>query len=268
MKPLKGYYSLIQYCPDRSRQEVANIGLVVYVPEIHFLSAKLSRSNARMRHFFGHNSIDNQRINFLKSSIENRLTIEKDRFTSFDDFEKFVNTRANELILTTPRPIKIGDPQQDTNALFQELIGERARARTSRKLFPHLDHTFRDRLKDRMHFDLSVEVPFANRTIQIPYAYRNGVNNLIRPQAFGPNAADTGLRLAAEGELLQKYPEENAEPRKLILLPKIERVTAPALLRSSLTELFNRFDIRTVWEDQLERFEAEVEKEAHPHTEL
>ena len=267
MKPLKGYYSLIQYCPDRSRQEVANIGLVVYVPEIKFLSAKLSRSNARMSHFFGRTSIDNQRVNFLKTSFENRLTIEKDRFTSFDDFEKFVNTRANELLLTTPRPIKIRDPQQDTNALFQELIGERARVPKSRRLFPHLDHTFRDRLKDRMRFDLSVDVPFANRSIDIPYAFRNGVNNLILPQAFGPHAVDTSLRLAAEGELLQKYPEAKGEDRKLIILPKIERVASPAPLRSSLTELFNRFEIRTVWEDQLDRFEAEVEQEAHPYTE-
>ena len=37
MKPSKGYYSLIQYCPDLGRLEAANVGVLLFCPERGFL---------------------------------------------------------------------------------------------------------------------------------------------------------------------------------------------------------------------------------------
>ena len=39
--PTRGYYSLIQFCPDTCRLEVANVGVVLYCPEVSFLISKL-----------------------------------------------------------------------------------------------------------------------------------------------------------------------------------------------------------------------------------
>ena len=39
MTPLKGYYSIVQYCPDLNRGETANIGIVLMVPDRGYLRA-------------------------------------------------------------------------------------------------------------------------------------------------------------------------------------------------------------------------------------
>lgn len=261
MKPIKAYYSLIQYCPDRSRNEAANIGLVLFSPETNLLLSKLSASNDRISRFFGRNNYNPNRINFLKSSIERRLNIEKERLTSLEDFKKFINTRANDLLITNPRSVKVSDPEKQLDELFMDLVGGRSKSKKARKLFPCLDKIFKNKLKDRMSFDLSINVPFANRTLHIPYAYRNGVRNFIKPYAFGPNGMDTGLKLAAEGELIQKNPD-NGEDRNLIILPKLQNVQNSKVFRSSLSQLFYKFDIRTIWDDQIDSFADEVVQQA------
>ena len=48
----KGYYSVVQYCRDRSRLEAANTGVLLFCPELGYLQARTSRDNARIRRFF------------------------------------------------------------------------------------------------------------------------------------------------------------------------------------------------------------------------
>jgi hypothetical protein len=37
MQPIKGYCLLILYCPDLSRLEAANVGVILFCPEAHFI---------------------------------------------------------------------------------------------------------------------------------------------------------------------------------------------------------------------------------------
>ena len=37
MKPSRGYYCIIQYCPDLGRLEAANIGVLLFCPDRGFL---------------------------------------------------------------------------------------------------------------------------------------------------------------------------------------------------------------------------------------
>jgi len=43
MSLTKGYYSIIQYCPDPSRLEAVNIGVALFCPELRFLRARFGR---------------------------------------------------------------------------------------------------------------------------------------------------------------------------------------------------------------------------------
>ena len=52
MTAIRGYYSLIQYCPDRSRLEAANVGVVLFVPDRSFFKARISPNNEHVRRFF------------------------------------------------------------------------------------------------------------------------------------------------------------------------------------------------------------------------
>ena len=75
METSKGYYSLIQYCPDLARLEAANIGVILFCPERGFLRAKTAQGNDRIRRFFGSQDNDWTQINAVKNAIINRLEV-------------------------------------------------------------------------------------------------------------------------------------------------------------------------------------------------
>jgi hypothetical protein len=126
--PAKGYYSILQFVPDLERTEGANIGVVLFCPEKGFLKAQTVRGNDRVRKFFrirGYADLDIERINAYKTAFEERVNIETVRIYSLEDFRHFVDTRANHLLLTAPKPIKVINPQEELQALFERLVGGR-----------------------------------------------------------------------------------------------------------------------------------------------
>ena len=50
---IRGYYSIVQYCPDPSRLEAVNIGVALFCPEIKFLKASFGRRKTGVKHLFG-----------------------------------------------------------------------------------------------------------------------------------------------------------------------------------------------------------------------
>ncbi len=124
MKTVNGYYSLIQYCPDPSRAEAANVGVLLFCPELKFICATLSKGNDRVAKFFGRDSFDPVRLNQLKRSIEARLIEDKDSFQTLDDVMGFIKTRANEIRITKPRATKLTNPEDKLSSLFEKLVRE------------------------------------------------------------------------------------------------------------------------------------------------
>jgi len=120
MSQNKGYYSLIQFSPDPSRLEAVNIGVVLYSLSERKLLIRISRSNQRIRKFFGNQ--DWRFLNRAKAAIANRLRSEY--FPSLEDLEAFISRRANAIQLTAPRPMRISEIQQDVQNLFDRLVGE------------------------------------------------------------------------------------------------------------------------------------------------
>lgn len=121
--PCRGYYSLIQYCPDLGRLEVANIGVLLFCPERQFLKAMTTQSNARIIQFFGQKGHDWVRIDAFKKGLEYRLTLENASIKSLEDLHRFIDQRANLLQITSPRSMKVTRPEEDLKALFEELVG-------------------------------------------------------------------------------------------------------------------------------------------------
>lgn len=75
MNPSKGYYCLIQYCPDLGRLEAANVAVLLFSPERHSLKAKTSCNNRRMIQFFGSEGHDWIRINSFKNGRAGRVAV-------------------------------------------------------------------------------------------------------------------------------------------------------------------------------------------------
>jgi hypothetical protein len=263
MEETKGYYSIIQYCPDFSRHEMVNVGVILLVPEKHFVAARTSGTNSRARKVFGQGSFDPARLNFAKSSIEKRLQIDKDRLIKLEEFERFADARGNDLVITKPRPVRLAEPEQELDHLFSELVKHRE-GRKKQPVFPLLDKALRDlRFEKRIEYNKHVDVPIVGRKLQIPYAFRNGTYNLLKPQLFTHDAMLVGMQLAVEGDLVQSC-SGNGVDRKLIVIPKIEGASRPQKARQALAGLFQRYGIRTVWEDEFENFTTEVDREARP----
>src|SRR5436309_3227189 len=106
VKPTKGYYSILQFVPDPDRGEGANIGVMLFCPEIGFLRAATVESNDRVRRFFGpdlEDEMDLDRVNTLKAAFEEGVETVEGSLHNLEDFENFITARANQLLLTPAR---------------------------------------------------------------------------------------------------------------------------------------------------------------------
>src|SRR5579872_5748385 len=118
MPDMSAYYSVIQYCPDRSRAEAANVGVLLYVPGRGYLKARLSAGNDRVRRFF--EGTDVESINASKKSFQARIQRASDEITSVSDLEHFIASRANDFLLTAPRPMRVStDFDGELGVLFR-----------------------------------------------------------------------------------------------------------------------------------------------------
>lgn len=263
---MKGYYSLVQFCPDMSRLEAVNIGLLLFCPDAQFIGAQTLQNNKRVKSLF--RGVDEVALDAAKQSLEARLRVAKADFKSIEDLQRFVDTRANELRLTTPRPVKVENPQQELEKLLLELVGKEATAtRRPRAKFERLDSLFsRLAQENRAQRDVTVTVPITGRQLKVPYAYQNGTFNLVQPQMF-KHDEDTAIKvadhLATQGRLIHVYGDSGTSTKqKLIVVPQFEqeREVSPNGLLDKLDKLFVAHDVKLVRD--VDEFADQVAHEA------
>jgi hypothetical protein len=184
MNVVKGYYSLIQYCPDLSRLEAVNVGVLLFCPEPHFLTARTTDSIKRIRRFFGSEDGDFQQIKAEVSAVEDRLTTAGDHIHTTQELDRFIATRGNAVQLTPPRPMKVVHPVQDLEALFQRLVGGKAgpRRQGGQSLALKLKEVLTEQsVAPFIKTEVPVAVPTLHETLTMPFGFQNGRFNLIQP---------------------------------------------------------------------------------------
>lgn len=214
MKPAKGFYCLIQYCPDLGRLEAANIGVLLFCPGPHYLKALMSRNNRRINRFFGSEGHDWARINSFKKGLEDRLSVEACEIQTIEQLEKFIAQRANLLQITPPRPMKVTDPEADLQELSKELLGESTHHTSTRTLRHLLSQKFSaPEVEKKIRRDIKVRVPILEKEVEIPFGFQNGRFNLITAVRFEASNPEqtvvTACKYAVEGRSL--YEDENAQ---------------------------------------------------------
>jgi hypothetical protein len=121
-----GYYAVVQYCPDASRQESANVGVILLVPSLNYIGGVEDPTNARAHRFFGHQITDWSFFDMSKKQIFDRIVKDKNYFRHESDLERFSTTRGNSFILTLPKPVKVDKaPFLVLSELFDELVKEK-----------------------------------------------------------------------------------------------------------------------------------------------
>jgi hypothetical protein len=259
---MKGYYSLVQFCPDMSRLEAVNVGVLLFCPEGGFIEARTLHHNKRVTKLFS--SVDEIALDAAKRSLEARLQVARANFKSVEDLQKFVDTRANELRLTPPRPVKVENPQQELATLLEELVGKEPTKQKRLKLrLPQLDALF-DRLcnEHRAERNVAIKVPVTNREFTVPYAFQNGRLNLVKPQMFPAienDALNATLKLAAQGRLIHEFPD--GKEKQLVVVPDFGTDAPADSLRRKLKQVFTTHSVEFV--EDLDEFILKVEQEAH-----
>ncbi|MEZ4651953.1 MAG: DUF3037 domain-containing protein [Candidatus Eisenbacteria bacterium] len=259
----RAYYSVIQYCPDASRMEAANIGVFIAVPEMRFVRAKTSHGNDRPRRFFQLSTAERERLNAAKIAIERRVESSSEQFLRIEDVVRFVGSRGNEITLTPPRSMLVDDPERALDRLFAELVGGRPR-REARRLKPILDRVFRrPGVEEHVEFNGVFEIPVVRRELRVPYAFQNGRLNLVLPQEFTsrPAALDKAMKLAIEGDLLYRETEYGVQ-RQLVVVPYTR--TSACQIPPEVDTVLGNYKVRVVHEEQIDDFSREVEKTIRP----
>ncbi len=162
MKPQPGYYSLIQYCPDAARSEAVNVGVALLCPGLNFLDAALTDNPERAVRLFGKDAVQPQALRAAKEAIKARLTQGSDRPMTLEDFQKFIDTCANDIVLTNPRPMKLlREAPLELASLFEQLVERRVAKRTRvGRLAPELEEMFRT----LVHEGRAADSPGSHRT--------------------------------------------------------------------------------------------------------
>lgn len=219
MNQHKGYYSLIQFCPDPSRLEGINIGVLVYSSETGKLEFRLTQSNQRIRKVFGQ-----QDWNFLdrvRESVQSRLQLEK--FETVADLESYISKRANVVQLTPLRSLKIGEIEQDASALYQRLVEPESVERRPRIATYLSKKLVEAGVEGLVKKSISIEIPTFKQPIRVPYGYQNGRFNLILPIQFNSDREDFLTKAgknAIEGQLLYQHPDPQLGALRLVVIAK------------------------------------------------
>jgi hypothetical protein len=267
MSAARGWYSLIQYCPDRSRAEAANVGVVLFCPDRGFIRARTSDGNDRIRRFFRGGTFDPSQINEAKRAIEERLEVERDRFRTVTDLEEFIHTRAHDLVLTSPRAMRVEDPDQDMERLFEELVGGRARRRPRLPQAQRLDDLFRRHEgSSRVWIEPRYQLPVVDLEIRVPYAFQNGRLNLVKPVAFSPleeRFKREALSLAPKGELIDRYPPVQGMPATLVVVSMAQEDAAD--METWIERLLREFRVEFIRSSRIAAFTREVEEAVQSH---
>lgn len=262
--PMKGYYSILQYVPDIERFEGANIGIVLFCPEIGYLKARTATSNDRVRRFFGPEeniNLDIDRLNVLKLSFEERIESEASRIKTIDEFTRFIKTRANQLLLTDARLATVFDPNVELAVLFDTLVGSR-RKRVSKQdssTKEELIQLFSDALTkkgiaEKVQRDIRIQSKILDRTLIFPFAFQNGHMNVIEPVTFDANKEhniNRACQLAIEGNDLWQQEQVKLNVFASFKLSELDSGT-------SVKSLLNKYDVALRTTDELDELVNEI----------
>lgn len=183
MNPTKGHYSIVQYCPDLARRESVNIGVVLLVPERGFLQTRMVADNERVRHFFGTKGDDAKILGEFKKSFSARIDAEHGRIATLDSFQKFIDTRGNQIQLTEPAFVKVRDCQETIDQLFEQLVGGQPKGHKRESFTKSLQTRFDSAgIGDIIYKDITLPVPILNRETKIPFGFQSFAMYLPSPR--------------------------------------------------------------------------------------
>jgi hypothetical protein len=262
-----GFYSLVQYCPDRSRMEAANFGVVLLCPALGFLGVRIASGNERIRRFFGDEAGDLAQLNTMKKMLVRRLN-DDEQLRQPDAFQKFRKVLSNELQISEPRPVRVENPQAELAQLFNELVEakEHGEPPLPPPAFERLDEILTSaRFEKLIRRDLRIHVPVLDKELTVPYSYQNGRLNLIQPHRFAQKTEATILqdafKTAVQGHLIFKNPLQGFGDCKLVVVGSFRN--AQQEIRNRVANVLTQHEIDFFDDTQIDELTGRILETAH-----
>jgi hypothetical protein len=270
MASQRAFYSVVQYCPDRFRAEAVNVGLVLLCLDPHAVKVQMTSNHSRVGKLFAIARPELKNLSLSTSGLKSRIENSAEEFQSSEDLAAFAASRANDLRLTEPRLAKVDNLEKDFERLFAQLVESHqmmvsAMAAPKEMLPPNLGEVFhRLEQSQKVWRPGMITVPVYKKKLEIPYAYKNGVINLVKPYLFAATkqAETQAATLAVNGDLIQKHPI-NGEEHKLIVVSTQETPKQAKEINEHVEPLFREYGVRLVRPQDADAFAVEVEKAAH-----
>lgn len=263
MPPTRALYSVVQYVPDDSRAEAANVGVVLYVPSRRWLEVRVSPSLERVRQFFHPGRQELRRIELALEAFKHRMEIARGEFSAESDLTQFASARADAVRLSVPRLVMVEEPPSELDALYTELVGDRERAMHAQMLPPRVAEVFgRLEAQRKVWRPGKITLPTVGRPFVVPIAFQNGRVNYVRPEslAAGGKLDDRMARLGFNGQLIYRHPIDDKQGQLVVLSADPDAdPAAEQRFGQALAEFFVRF----VPNAQADAFADEVERTAH-----
>ncbi len=262
----RGYYSIIQFCPDPSRLEAVNIGVALFCPDVPFLQTRFGRRKTRVQQLFGKQ--DWEFVEMQRIALEARFRSQEQEFSDLAGFESFVAKRAGAFRLTPPRQVKVEDPARDLQDLFLRLVGAQDPAKhgAAKQICRELGARFRDAGIERlMQSSVTVHPPTLPKPFKAPFAYRNGRLNLIEAVQFEGHTPSSVFNRASihavEGQFLAEYTDPEYGELNLIVVGNFS--PDQEVERKSALAVFERHNIAMHTFAGIENLIAEIKLQAH-----
>jgi hypothetical protein len=257
-----GYYSIVRYCPDASRQEFVNVGVAIYSPMSKHVQIKFAVGNRRLSQVFGKQDL--HFINRLKRSLEESL--KRESFASPQDLESYIDRSANAIQLGPLRSLKINDVDSDLAALMDRLVGEPPERK------PIIQKFLGQRLSEAgvesyVEKSVNINIPSFEQSIRVPYAYRNGRYNLITPVEFTADVRDIFSKAgekAIEGQELYQTPDPLLGKLHLVVVAKFADETNEGA-RQKVEQIFEQHNVAMHTFDNISSLVEDIRSAAIEH---
>lgn len=227
MEPHKGFYSLVQFCPDRGRAEAVNIGLVLFVPALKHLEVRTVKTSKRIAQVFGKGAVDAWWLKTSRESFERGVVAEHQagRFNTPEDLDRYLASLGNDVVPTPSRPTRVESPSADMERLFARLVEPSTASILD--AFPPIVKPLDDAFQHlRVHlasiqFGRKFRVEGYHHEVQTDYMFMNECANLVRLLRIGDSAArtfDQAVKLGGESVFVKKHVRVEDEGAKLIIV--------------------------------------------------
>jgi len=241
-----GYYSIIQYCPNRTLMEVASMGILLFCPELNFVGVRTTQQNRRIEKIFGKNVCDENFLQSYKDGLHHHFNKKFSQVVSFDEMQNYLRSFVNDVCFTDIHTTLVVDPERDIDSLYVRIFGaeedtqkhEPKHYHPRQKLLNEL-RSRRSDILDKIAIPKFVKIPEYDHAIRPVFVFLNEYVNLVVPRTINlDNAAiQAGFGLVTS-KLLAKHELEWGRS-KMVILANVQYLEESGNSFASYREMLN-----------------------------